>query len=205
MSRFLAWLSAALIRTLACTVRVKITDRGGVILHPEHTPVIIAFWHNRTLLMAVFWERYCKPRKSLTFISRSRDGQFMSAVAAQFGIQSARGSSSRHGAAAALAAVHGARDPQLDIVITPDGPRGPRYQVQPGLLRLAQTTGRPIVAITYELAWKHELKSWDRFHIPIPFSRCELITSIPIAVPDNATEEELAIIKEKVCRELGED
>ncbi|MCE0498987.1 MAG: lysophospholipid acyltransferase family protein [Methylacidiphilales bacterium] len=205
MNRFYVWLSAALMRVIAVTLRLKIDDRGGVFNRPEHPPFILAFWHNRLALMAVFAGRYCRGRTILTLISRSRDGEFISDVAAQFGIKAARGSSSRHGVAAALTAVHASRDPRTDIVITPDGPRGPRYQIQPGLLRLAQTTERPIVAVTYRLGWKWALKSWDRFQVPIPFSTCHLITHEPIFVPAQATEAELSAISARVVEALGGD
>jgi len=205
MKRFLAWLSAILIRVLGSTLRMTIDDRGGILDQPEHPPVIIAFWHNRTALMALFYERYCWGRTALTFISRSRDGQFMTDVAARFGIKAVRGSSSRHGTAAALTAIRAANDPLIDIVITPDGPRGPRYQIQPGLLRLAQATGRPIVAVTYELRWKLELNSWDRFHVMLPFSNCHLITGAPLFVPENITEAELALLSAQATQALGGD
>jgi lysophospholipid acyltransferase (LPLAT)-like uncharacterized protein len=202
MKRFLAALSAFLIRAVAASLRVTITDRGGVIDRPDHPPVILAFWHNRLFLMAPYYERYCAGRSSLAFISRSRDGQFISDVTARFGVRSARGSSSRHGVAAALAAVHAARDEKLDLVITPDGPRGPMYRVQPGILRLAQATGRPIVTVTTHLKWKYVLKSWDCFQVPLPFSRCQLITGEPIYVPPGATEQELAALTERVAAAL---
>jgi lysophospholipid acyltransferase (LPLAT)-like uncharacterized protein len=205
MKRFLAWLSAVIIRALGRTLRVKKVDDGGILGHPEHAPVIIAFWHNRIVTAAIFWERYCRPRRALTFISRSRDGEFMSDVAAHFGITAARGSSSKHGTSAALAAVHAANDEKLDLVITPDGPRGPRYQIQPGIIRLAQTTGRPIVTVTTRLSWKWVLNSWDRFQVPLPFSACKLVTGPPVIVPENATDEELQAIKTRLAESMGTD
>jgi len=205
MKRFYAWLGAGLMRAIAATLRLKIDDRGGVLDQPEHSPVILAFWHNRLALMAVFAERYCRGRTMLTLISRSRDGEFISEVASQFGIKAARGSSSRHGVEAALTAVHAARDPRVDIVLTPDGPRGPRYQIQSGLLRLAQVTERPIVAVDYRLGWKWVLNSWDKFQVPIPFSTCRLVTHEPIFVPAQATEAELSAISAQVAEALGGD
>jgi lysophospholipid acyltransferase (LPLAT)-like uncharacterized protein len=205
MKHFYARLSAGLLRAIAATLRVAIDDRGGVLDRPDRPPVIFAFWHNRLALMAVFAERHCRGRTLLALISRSRDGDFISEVAAQFGVKAARGSSSRHGVAAALAAVHASSDPRTDIVLTPDGPRGPRYQIQPGLLRLAQTTGRPIVALTYRLKWKWMLKSWDKFHVPVPFSACCLITGEPVFVPEKATPAELSTISARVTEALGGD
>jgi lysophospholipid acyltransferase (LPLAT)-like uncharacterized protein len=70
---------------------------------------------------------------------------------------------------------------------------------------LAQTTGRPIVALTYRLEWVKTLKSWDKFHVPIPFSKCVLITSEPIFVPAQATDEEMAVVEARVAEALGGD
>jgi lysophospholipid acyltransferase (LPLAT)-like uncharacterized protein len=203
MNAFLAWLSALVIHLIGATLRITIDDPAHVFYHSERDPVVVAFWHNRTALMAYLAERYCPDRTMLTFISRSRDGQFMTDVAARFGIKAVRGSSSRHGSAAMLTAIRAANDPKVDLVITPDGPRGPRYEVQPGVIRLAQATGRPIVALTYELPWKLELNSWDRFHIPLPFSRCRLMTSDLIHVPVDASDEEMGLVQERVKAALG--
>jgi len=205
MNRFLAWLSSWLIRLIGATLRVTVEDRGGVINLPDHPPVIIAFWHNRVLLMGYFYQRFNIRRTALTFISRSRDGQFMTDVADHFGVKAVRGSSSRHGTSAMLAAVRAADDSHVDLVITPDGPRGPRYQIQPGLIRLAQMTQRPIVAITYYLGWKRDLRSWDRFQVPLPFSACHLITGEQIFVPEDATAAELEAIRAQVSAALGGD
>jgi lysophospholipid acyltransferase (LPLAT)-like uncharacterized protein len=155
--------------------------------------------------MAPFYYRYCRSHAALALISRSRDGQFISNVVAWFQIGSARGSSSRHGVAAALAAMHGARDEKLDIVITPDGPRGPRYRVQPGALRLARATGRPIITVTTHLGWKWVFNSWDRFQVPLPFSRCQLVSGEPIYVPADATDADLEKLAVRVAESLGGD
>jgi lysophospholipid acyltransferase (LPLAT)-like uncharacterized protein len=203
MRRVIVWLSAALIRLVGSTLRVTVEDHAQILHRPDHPPVIIAFWHNRVGLIAYFYERYANERTLFTFISLSRDGQWITDIAAQFGVKAVRGSSSRKGTLAALGALRAARDPKADLAITPDGPRGPRCRIQPGLLRLAQATGRPIVAVTYDLAWKFELNSWDRFQVPMPFSSCRLFTCGPITVPEDATENELAAIITKVAEALG--
>jgi len=104
---------------------------------------------------------------------------------------------------AALTAMRKAEDARTDITITPDGPRGPIYRVQPGVLRLAQATGRAIVAIDNRIEWKIELKSWDKFQIPLPFSRCHLKLAEPIHVAPEATEEELAALGRRLEEALG--
>ncbi|MCE0522999.1 MAG: lysophospholipid acyltransferase family protein [Methylacidiphilales bacterium] len=205
MNRLLVWFSSLVLRLVGSTLRMSVEDRGGIIDHPDHPPVIIAFWHNRMALMSIFYRRYCRGRTCLTFISRSRDGQFITDVVAHFGIKAVRGSSSRHGTSAMLAAIRASHDQRVDLTITPDGPRGPRYQIQPGLVRLAQATQRPIVPVTYDLKWKLRLKSWDRFLVPLPFSTCHLVTGDPILVPEDASEAELASINARIAEALGGD
>jgi lysophospholipid acyltransferase (LPLAT)-like uncharacterized protein len=203
MKKMLPGFAALVIRAIAATMRVTTEDHASVLYKPDHPPMIFAFWHNRMFLMAPFYQRYCRGRTNYVFISRSRDGQFITEVAARFGTRALRGSSSRHGMSAALAALRKADDPRADISITPDGPRGPRYQVQPGVLRLAQASGRPIVAADLQLGWKIELKSWDKFQIPLPFSRCRIVLSEPMHVPPDASEEEMTAIGQRLGEALG--
>jgi len=205
MKSFLAWLCAWLIRLPGYTLRLSMDDPAGLFNRPDRPPAIVAFWHNRIALMPLIYERFCRHRTALAFISRSRDGEFVTQVASLFGIKAIRGSTSRHGAAAALAAIRASKDQSVDIGITPDGPRGPRYQIQPGVIRLAQMTQRPIITLTYHLGWKIQLKSWDRFQLPVPFSTCHLVTSEPIFVPEEATEDEIKKISGQIREALGGD
>ena len=98
MKPFLAWLVSTMVHFIGWSLRMTVEDRGSILDQPEHPPVIIAFWHNRTALMAYFYEHYCWGRTAKTFISRSRDGQFMTDVRR-------RASASRRYAAAAPRAV----------------------------------------------------------------------------------------------------
>jgi lysophospholipid acyltransferase (LPLAT)-like uncharacterized protein len=205
MRRFQVWLVTVLLRLLGHSLRMDVEDHAGIFGHPEHAPIIIAVWHNRVGLMPYFYERYMQGRDLYSLISLSRDGQFIADVSSNFGIKPVRGSSSREGARAALRAIRALRDPKSDLSITPDGPRGPRYQIQPGLLRLAQTTGRGIVVVTTDLSAKVELRSWDRFQVPLPFSACKLITRGPFNVPEHASPEELEMITNQVAQMLGGD
>jgi lysophospholipid acyltransferase (LPLAT)-like uncharacterized protein len=91
-----------------------------------------------------------------------------------------------------------------DLAITPDGPRGPRYVVQEGIISLGQLTGYPIIPSSYHLGWKIRLKSWDGFQIPLPFSRCEMFYNKPIRVPTNATEAERENFRLELERALKE-
>jgi lysophospholipid acyltransferase (LPLAT)-like uncharacterized protein len=91
-----------------------------------------------------------------------------------------------------------------DLAITPDGPRGPRYQVQDGVMSLAQITGLPIIPFSYYLYWKLQLRSWDRFQIPLPFSRCELALGKPVCIPREASDAERAALRGQLQQGLLE-
>ncbi len=137
------------------------------------------------------------PRKLAALVSASKDGALLAAVLGKFGVAQVRGSSSRRGPQALLELTsHGQMG--YDLALTPDGPKGPRYVVQPGVISLAQVTGFPIIAVTCNTYRKISLKSWDGFQIPLPFSRCELILNEPIFVPKEAGADR----KEELRREL---
>jgi len=91
-----------------------------------------------------------------------------------------------------------------DLAITPDGPRGPCYVVQEGVMGLAQLTGLPIMPVSYYLGWKIRPKSWDRFQIPLPFSRCEMVFGTPVRVPREASEAEREALRQQLERTLKE-
>jgi lysophospholipid acyltransferase (LPLAT)-like uncharacterized protein len=95
-----------------------------------------------------------------------------------------------------------------DLAITPDGPRGPRYVLQPGAMSLAQLTGLPIVPFGFHAHWKIQLKSWDAFQIPLPFSRCVLRMGAPVHVPREATDaqrEEIRLQLERKLKDISPD
>ena len=125
----------------------------------------------------------------------------------RFGVEQVRGSTSRRGPQALLEMSSRAKL-GYDLAVTPDGPRGPRYVVQKGVIALAQVTGLAIVPVTCNTRRKICLKSWDGFQIPLPFSRCELLLNEPIFVPREACEvkrEELRLELEGSLRGSSRD
>jgi lysophospholipid acyltransferase (LPLAT)-like uncharacterized protein len=121
-------------------------------------------------------------------VSASKDGAFLAAILEAFDVQPVRGSSSRRGMQALLELQTWA-ERGLNLALTPDGPRGPCYHVQEGAILLAQITGLPIIPLSYHATRKWELKSWDRFQIPLPFSRCEITYDAPIRIPRELSDE----------------
>jgi lysophospholipid acyltransferase (LPLAT)-like uncharacterized protein len=168
-------------KLLAATLRFDIRDRCGIGgSATTMPPVIYALWHNRFFCVPPAWNRICYGhRKTVALTSASHDGDMVARAMAVFGLGSVRGSSSRRGVAA-LVGLKRALQEGLDICVTPDGPRGPRYIVQPGVIKLAESTGAPIVPIHVRFSSAWRLKTWDRFVIPKPFSRVEVIFAEPL-------------------------
>jgi lysophospholipid acyltransferase (LPLAT)-like uncharacterized protein len=122
-------------------------------------------------------------------VSASKDGGLLARVLELHGVQPVRGSTSRRGRQALLELVTWA-ERGYDLAITPDGPRGPCYVIQDGIIALAQLTGLPIIPVAYHLTSKIRLRSWDRFQIPLPFTGCHISFAPPIRVAREASEEE---------------
>jgi lysophospholipid acyltransferase (LPLAT)-like uncharacterized protein len=147
-------------------------------------PVILAFWHGRILLMPFPY----RGQKACIMNSIHRDGEIITRVIKRFGINTVRGSSTR-GWMGGLKGMLEAHRQGHDLIVVPDGPRGPRYKAKSGILQLARATGASIFPVTYGAAWKATVKSWDRLLIPFPFSRVTYVAGLPIKVPADASPE----------------
>jgi lysophospholipid acyltransferase (LPLAT)-like uncharacterized protein len=174
-------------------------------------PVIFSTWHNRLALAMATYDDFVRakwPSAGLcAMISASRDGGFLAGLVEPFGVVPIRGSTSRRGPQALLEATRWI-EKNYSIAITPDGPRGPSYKVQPGIIDLAQLTGRPIIPMSNHTSWRITMRSWDKFQIPLPFARCELRYGRPFWVPRDASPPERAQLcadLEKVMMEITQD
>ena len=201
-----------ILRTWLMTLRWRIM--GGFhdrVAHRHAGPVLWAFWHSQLLFPAFIG----RDRGIRILISRHRDGEFIARVAKGLGYNPVRGSTSSGGAEALIDLVResGGRD----VAITPDGPRGPREVVQPGVITLAQQTGMPIMPVA-AAAWpRKRLGSWDGFVVPAPFACAAITIGEIIRVPPGADrdaredcrrvlERQLQIATERadaVCREFS--
>jgi lysophospholipid acyltransferase (LPLAT)-like uncharacterized protein len=181
----------ALILSIDATVRYRLDAPPKVLEEVLRAPVIFCLWHNRLALSLRFYARYVQrrlpQRRLAAMVSASRDGGLLARVLELFEVQPVRGSSSRRGARALLELTSWA-ERGLDLAITPDGPRGPRYEVQDGVIGLAQLTGLAILPVSSELSPKLQLKSWDRFQVPLPLSRCAVRLGSLLRVPREASE-----------------
>jgi lysophospholipid acyltransferase (LPLAT)-like uncharacterized protein len=191
-SRKARWLIAFgfyLLRGLGRTLRYEIDDRAGIFGKPVRENYIGALWHNRLLIFPLVLRRFFPNRHGAALISASRDGDLLSDAIHRFEYDVVRGSSSKLGASALLQ-LSDVLAKGGDVVITPDGPRGPVYELGPGIIFLAQKAGAPVVPINMEYSNCWRVKSWDRFIIPRPFSRVRVIIGQPERIRSTSTDEE---------------
>lgn len=187
--RAAAFGGALVLRALFATLRLRIHDPHGFLANPPAGPVIYAFWHNRILaITAAFLRCYPRGRRGvLVLTSASKDGMWLGQLAAHLGMGSVRGSSSRRGATAMRELLERVAQ-GFDIAITPDGPRGPRYELGSGLVYLAQKAAMPVLPCHARFHGVLRLKTWDRFAIPLPFARLEVTVGPPLRVPPDAAD-----------------
>ena len=192
-NRLAASLIYFLIESVSLTLRIRWDSGERVVPVPTDGAAILCTWHNRLALSLIVYRRYlgrvAQGHKMAAIVSASKDGGVLARVLEHFKAQPVRGSTSRRGPQALLELTSWANK-GYDVAITPDGPRGPRYVIQPGVIAVAQLTGLPIIPMCWELKWKICLKSWDRFQIPLPFSRGIIRRGEPIYIGREASEEE---------------
>lgn len=187
----LSLLAPAVLRVLACTWRVTRVGDAGLAALRGTGPWIVAMWHGRMLaLMPLRWHR---GRDIAVLVSPSDDGALATRALRAFRYRIVRGSLSR-GGARALRAMHELLQAGGQLVVTPDGPRGPRHDINAGIAWLSRAAGAPLlpVGVAVDRAWR--LRSWDRFTIPKPFARILVVYGDPVPVAAHTADEQLAPI-----------
>lgn len=161
---------ATLLQVWGRTLRFTADAATVELLTQTHEPAAIVLWHNRLFLSAEIFRRYRAKRRVYGLVSASKDGAWLAAFYRLVGIYPVRGSSSNNGREAARVLIEVMRAGH-DIGITPDGPRGPMYVVEPGVLVVTRRNHAPMILLGAEFSTAWRLKSWDRFYIPAPFSK----------------------------------
>jgi len=205
INRLASILGSGVIKGLGASMRVRWHDESGLLSGEVKTPVIFAIWHNRLALCLALYRRFVREtkqdRRMAAMVSASKDGSILAGILESFEVQPIRGSSSRRGRQALKEMTSHARK-GFDLAITPDGPRGPCYVAQEGVIWLAQLSGFPIIPVSYSLSAKKTLKSWDRFQVPMPFCRCDAFLAPMIEVPRKADDDARRQVLEKLQAEL---
>jgi lysophospholipid acyltransferase (LPLAT)-like uncharacterized protein len=190
LARWLIAFGFRLLQLWGRTLRYEIDDRAGLVGKAVSENYIGALWHNRLLIFPLVLRRFFPQRHGAALISASRDGDLLADAVQRFGYDVIRGSSSRLGASAILQLTQLLASGR-DVVITPDGPLGPAYELGPGIIFLAQKSGAAVLPMNLEYSHCWRLGSWDRFIVPRPFAKVRVLISEPHRVRLTTTPEEL--------------
>lgn len=169
------WFLPSAIRLMGKTWRVRWRGRE---LIPPNGPAIFSIWHAHQLPLAYVSRNW----GIVVLVSQSFDGELISRAIQKLGFRTVRGSSSRGGKEAFNSLLNelasGSR-----VAITPDGPRGPAYQISRGIITLAQKSHAKIFPVVVDASPSVRLKSWDKFMIPLPFAKVFVLVGEPVFVP----------------------
>jgi lysophospholipid acyltransferase (LPLAT)-like uncharacterized protein len=189
LARWLVAFGFRLLQLWGRTLRYEVDDRAGIVGRPVTENYIGALWHNRLLVFPLILRRFFPERCGAALISASRDGDLLAEAVQRFGYDVVRGSSSRLGASAILQLTE-VLGSGRDVVITPDGPRGPAYDLGPGIIFLAQKSGAAVLPMNLEYSRCWRLGSWDRFIVPQPFAKVRVLINRPHRVGSTITPQE---------------
>ena len=208
----LGWLVASYMTFVKYTTRwdVERADQVQPIIDGGNG-VIALVWHSRFMMLTSAWKKgYQLP---YVLISRSRDGNIVAHTSHRLGLKTIRGSAKKAAKGNLAAKAKGGAKASLDIVtalenngcivITPDGPRGPRQRLGDGPIRLARITGAPLMPCTFAIRNRKQLNSWDKLIIPLPFGKGKIIWGTPVDVPADTDEREIEHIRERIESEMN--
>jgi lysophospholipid acyltransferase (LPLAT)-like uncharacterized protein len=187
--RFIGFLGKLILIVWTKSARLNVIGEESYLeLRKQNKPVVLLIWHGRLLVGPYFLWKYRK-RGIMVLISPSEDGEILARILSGWG-KVLRGSSSH-----SIVKVWGAIKKELDqggeVVIVPDGPRGPNRKMKLGALKLSQQSGAYIVPFTFAAARKKTLKSWDEFLVFYPFSKVVALFGEPFLVDPRLREDEL--------------
>ena len=157
--------------------------------------LVFSSWHGKSWVPAYF----LRDLGIYALTSLSRDGSYMTEILHKLGWKTVRGSSSR-GASRSLLALYRKLKKGESTALTPDGPTGPIYEIKPGIIFLQEKAGSMLVPMGVDARWKKNFDSWDRYLLPLPFSKTSLVFGKPFSF-----EAELKMeVKQKILKEKME-
>jgi lysophospholipid acyltransferase (LPLAT)-like uncharacterized protein len=198
---------SCLLRCWWRTLRFRL-DRSVLNLQENPSkPAVVLLWHNRLFAAPEFYRRFFAGRRLAALVSASGDGGWLAGFLEHLGIQPVRGSHHNRGALALKECLLALRD-GCDIAITPDGSRGPVYQMKPGAAALTVKTGAPVYLLDFKYTMALRLASWDRFFLPLPFSRVDVrLESVELSTGEEEATLEAAArdLQERMDALIGEE
>lgn len=197
--RLVGWLGKGLTDLICGTMRIRVVDFDKARTEIESRRFIFVFWHSRILMVSYLFKGW----GAAILVSKSKDGEIIARILKRQGHEPIRGSTSRHGVRALARLIKILKEEIRPGVVVPDGPRGPRFKVQPGVITLAQKTGYPIVPFSYSASRIKIFASWDRFMLPYPFTEGSVIYGTPISVPWKIDTDGQEVYRMRVEEELN--
>ncbi len=204
----IGWLVAAYMTLVKYTTRWDVQRAKQVEnITGNGAGVIALVWHSRFMMLTAAWKK--KFQLPYVLISRSRDGDIVAYTSHFLGLKTIRGSAKKvpthkaKGGAQAGRDIIGAIEQGGCIVVTPDGPRGPRQRLGDGPLRLARLTGAPLMPCTFAIQYRKQFNSWDKFVLPLPFGRGIIIWGTPVHIPQEADETTIEEIRHSIETEMN--
>lgn len=191
-------LIAGLIKTWCRTCKVveRINEKSEREAIVAHNGAVYATWHQR---MFYFFHDYGN-KHIVMMISNSKDGDYANDVALRLGFLSVRGSRIRNGRQAMHRLIDILKQGGFTAGMMVDGPLGPPRVLKMGTVKIARETGKPIIPMMYGARRKLVLWSWDRYIVPLPFTKIVIYHGDPVFVPGDAGEEECERIRREVER-----
>ncbi|MBA4249428.1 MAG: hypothetical protein C0432_01760 [Candidatus Puniceispirillum sp.] len=162
---------------------------------------IFVFFHNRLAMMPFAWK---SKKKFHMLLSNHADGRIIANVIRYRGILSLYGSTAKNGASAFISLLRVLKNKGV-VGITPDGPRGPNEQISPGVIKLAQATGVKVLPLTYSISRFKRLRSWDKFVLPLPFSKGSFIYGKPLTFSKDQNIDESCLLLQQALFDIQQE
>jgi len=163
---------------------------------------ILAMWHGELLMQPLNYRKFKPNGKIKVIVSHHRDGETIRRIVNFLGVGAISGSSSKGGAKALIQAIKTIKQ-GIDVAITPDGPRGPIYEIADGIVAISQKTGATILTCTIKASRFWQLKSWDNFIIPKPFGIINFYVSEPLDITSLNMKDAKELIKAKMMENIN--
>ena len=180
------------------TMRIERNGYSSVRSVISSRKFILAFWHSRILLISYLYKGW----NGVAIVSQSEDGEIIARILEKQGQEPIRGSTTRGGIRALAKQIRRLEESVRPGAVIPDGPQGPRFKAQPGVIVLAKKTGYPIVPVSYSAKKIKIFNSWDRFILPYPFTRCLAVYGEPIYVPKDIDSDGVNMYRLRLEQEL---
>jgi lysophospholipid acyltransferase (LPLAT)-like uncharacterized protein len=187
--RVLAYGGKALLKLLTLTCRIHVEGMEEFLAHAGKESCILLLWHNRLMLVSTVFLKHAPHCTYTAFISQSRDGEPLALFTNSH--KNGRSIRVRHNAKheALKEMIDRLKKSQDVLIVTPDGPRGPRYEVKPGVAVAAQETGAKIFTFSWSADRFWQLNSWDQMIVPKPFATIHAVIGSPLHLSQSDTKE----------------